>query len=48
MFPTLIGFLGLRLGLGPAIGTFAVLAYGLLVIGALALPETKGKNREAG
>jgi MFS family permease len=44
LFPTLIGFLSIRMGLGKAIGIFAVLAYGVLVVSALCLPETKGKD----
>jgi MFS family permease len=44
LFPTLIGFLSLRMGLGRAMGIFAVVAYGLLVISAFCLPETKGKD----
>ncbi len=48
LFPTLIGFLSVRMGLGKAIGIFAVLAYGLLVLSVLCLPETKGKDLSEG
>jgi MFS family permease len=44
VFPALIGFLSTRMGLGRAIGIFAGAAYGVLVIAALSLPETKGKG----
>ena len=44
IFPTLIGFLSARMGLARAIGIFAGAAYGVLVIAALSLPETRGKK----
>ena len=48
-FPLLIGLLSARLPLGQAIGIYAAGAYLLMVIAALALPETRGKNlREIG
>jgi hypothetical protein len=34
--------------LGAAIGLFSVVAYGLLVIAAYCLPETKGKELDPG
>jgi MFS family permease len=43
LFPTLVGYLSASLGLGTAIAVFAVVAYGLLLIAALLLPETRGK-----
>jgi MFS family permease len=43
-FPILIGFLSSTLGLGGAIGLFASLAYGLVIVMALLLPETKGRD----
>jgi MFS family permease len=43
-FPILVGFLSSTLGLGVAIGLFASLAYGLVVIMALLIPETKGRD----
>lgn len=48
-FPLLVGLLSARLPLGQAIGIYAAGAYLLMVIVALALPETRGKNlREIG
>jgi MFS family permease len=44
IFPMMIGFLSAHLPLGEAIGIFAVGAYGVVVIAALLLPETKGKS----
>lgn len=44
LFPALVGFLVARLGgLGPAIVVFVVLAYGIMVVGLLLLPETRGR-----
>jgi MFS family permease len=43
-FPTLVGLAATSLGLGNAIGLFAACAYGLVLIGALLLPETKGRE----
>ncbi|OYX70996.1 MAG: MFS transporter [Rhizobiales bacterium 32-66-11] len=43
LFPALVGFLSSQMALSSAIAIFAVLAYGLLLVGALALPETRGK-----
>ena len=43
LFPTLVGFLSASMGLAGAIAVFAVVAYGLLLIAALLLPETRGK-----
>jgi MFS family permease len=42
LFPTLVGALTSRIGLGRAIATFAAAAYLLMVLGVLALPETRG------
>jgi MFS family permease len=48
-FPLLVGLLSARLPLGQAIGIYAAGAYLLMVIAAIALPETRGKNlREIG
>lgn len=44
LFPTLVGFLSDRLGLGSAILLFAVIAYGLMLSALLLLPETKGRS----
>jgi MFS family permease len=43
-FPLLVGLLSSRLPLGQAIGIYAAGAYLLMVIAALALPETRGRN----
>jgi MFS family permease len=45
-FPILIGALSTTLGLGGAIGIFASLAYGLVIVMVLLLPETKGRDLE--
>ncbi len=42
-FPFLVGFLGDRIGLGPAIGIDAAFAYSLVLVAVLMLPETRGK-----
>ena len=47
LFPSLVGTLSATMPLGRAIGLFAVAAYALLFIAALALPETKGKTLHA-
>lgn len=44
VFPYLVGLLTARLPLGQAIGTYAGAAYLLMVIAALALPETRGRD----
>jgi MFS family permease len=44
LFPTLVGYLSASLGLGPAIGLFAVIAYGFILIALSLLPETRGKE----
>jgi MFS family permease len=41
--PWLVGLLSKTLPLGHSIGVFAAIAYGILVIAALLLPETKGR-----
>jgi MFS family permease len=43
MNPLLVGMLSAVLPLGQSIGVFAVIAYGLLAVAALLLPETKGR-----
>ena len=43
LFPTLVGYLSATIALSTAIAVFAVMAYGLLLIAALLLPETRGK-----
>ncbi|AZC49123.1 MULTISPECIES: MFS transporter [Pseudomonas] len=47
LFPLLIGLLSQRIPLGAAIGTFAAVSYGIVVLAALSLPETRGKQLEA-
>jgi MFS family permease len=50
MNPLFVGMLSAKLPLGQSIGVFALGAYGLLIIAALLLPETKGRvlTTEAG
>jgi hypothetical protein len=47
MNPLLVGILSAKLPLGQSIGVFAIVAYGLLALGALLLPETKGRRLTA-
>jgi MFS family permease len=44
LFPALVGYLSASLGLGTAIGLFAVIAYGLVLVAVAMLPETRGKQ----
>ncbi len=44
LFPALVGYFSIYLPLGRAIAVFAVLAYVLMVLSVLLLPETKGKE----
>jgi len=46
-FPFLIGQVSQQMTLGHAIGIFAAAAYGVLILAALTLPETRGKQLEA-
>lgn len=46
LFPSLVGYLGQTHGLAWAIGVFATAAYGVVIIAALMLPETKGRVLE--
>ncbi len=48
--PWLVGVLSASMPLGQSIGVFALIAYGLMVIAALLLPETRGRllTSEAG
>ncbi|HEV2717718.1 MAG TPA: MFS transporter, partial [Terriglobales bacterium] len=41
--PFFVGVLSATLPLGQSIGIFAVIAYGILIVAALMLPETKGR-----
>jgi MFS family permease len=45
-FPVLVGHMSSRMSLGAAIGLDAGLAYALVVVAVLALPETRGKRLE--
>jgi MFS family permease len=47
LFPFAIGAAGQSLPLGHAIGLFAAGAYGIMVVAALTLPETRGKRLES-
>ncbi len=47
LFPALVGWLTLRLGLGAAIVVFTLFAYSLMVIGLALLPETRGRSLES-
>jgi MFS family permease len=44
LFPGLVGYLSTSLGLGLAIGLFALIAYGLVLVAVVMLPETRGKR----
>jgi fucose permease len=44
LFPTLVGMLSATVPLGEAIGLFTVVAYGLIIIAAALLPETRGRS----
>jgi MFS family permease len=43
-FPTLVGMLSASVTLGTAIGIFAAFAYAIVVLAALVLPETRGRE----
>ncbi|MGC8475448.1 MAG: MFS transporter [Acetobacteraceae bacterium] len=43
VFPVMVGFLAHRFGLGPAIAGFGVVAYAIMILGLLMLPETRGR-----
>jgi MFS family permease len=47
LFPLLIGMSSSYMPLGEAIGLFAAAAYGVMVLAALTLPETRGKQLES-
>jgi MFS family permease len=44
VFPALVGYISAGMPLGEAIGIFTVAAYGLIILAALLLPETKGRS----
>ena len=43
LFPAFVGFLSRQLSLGPAIALFCCLGYGLMIVGLVLLPETRGR-----
>ncbi|ALK98416.1 MFS transporter [Massilia sp. WF1] len=45
-FPVLVGHMSTKMSLGAAIGVDAGIAYALVVVAVLALPETRGKQLE--
>ena len=47
LFPYLIGVVSHDVSLGEAIGLISAVAYGLMVLAALSLPETRGKQLES-
>jgi MFS family permease len=47
LFPTLVGLVSASMGLGAAIGIFAAIAYAIVILAALALPETRGRELRA-
>jgi MFS family permease len=44
VFPTLVGMLSATVALGTAIGIFAAIAYAIIIVAALILPETRGRE----
>jgi len=44
VFPTLVGMLSASVALGTAIGIFAAVAYAIIMVAALILPETRGRE----
>ena len=44
LFPTLIGYLSATWSLGHAIAAFATVAYAIMTLGVLLLPETRGRE----
>jgi MFS family permease len=47
LFPALVGYASAKMSLSSAIAVFAVLAYGVFLLAALLLPETKGRVLDA-
>ncbi|HGY2299869.1 TPA: MFS transporter [Pseudomonas putida] len=47
LFPLLIGMLGQNVPLGVGIGVFSAVSYGIVILAALSLPETRGKQLQA-
>jgi MFS family permease len=44
LFPALVGYVSSRISLAHAIALFSVIAYLIMIIGVLVLPETKGRE----
>jgi sugar phosphate permease len=44
LFPTLVGVLSETMPLGPAIAVFSAIAFGLMIVMLLLLPETRGRR----
>lgn len=47
LFPLLIGVLSQEVPLGLGIGVFSAVSYGVVILAALSLPETRGKHLQA-
>ena len=47
VFPTLVGFVSAHMRLGSAIAIFALLAYAIMALSVLTLPETRGRDLSA-
>jgi hypothetical protein len=47
LFPLFIGALSDKLPIGTGIGIFAAGAYGVVILAALSLPETRGRQLES-
>jgi MFS family permease len=47
LFPALVGFLSGRLGLGTAIAIFSLVAYGIMIVALVLLPETRGRSLQS-
>ena len=47
LFPALVGYASAQMSLSSAIALFAVIAYGLFLLAALLLPETRGRVLDA-
>jgi len=44
LFPAMVGFLAAGFGLGTAIAVFSIVAYGIMIVALLMLPETRGRS----
>jgi MFS family permease len=47
LFPALVGYASAQMALSSAIALFAVIAYGMFLLAALLLPETRGRVLDA-